>query len=496
VWAFQEVQRQFKVMRTAGAVMIALVLLFGWLLLFSRFRWRTRLLTLSALAAVLLIGAGLFRFAGVTGDLVPIFESRWKAAAHPSPEGVQAPVATVHGTAPPEPAATIRAGADFPQFLGRGRDGVIRGIRLVLDWEAQPPTSLWRQPVGEGWGGFAITGQRALTQEQHGEEERVTCYDLLTGKPLWAHGCRARYDTAVGGVGPRATPTVQSNRVYALGATGHLTCLDLASGALIWSVDVLGPVTSDDVEWGVSSSPLLWNDLAIVAPRGGTHSLYAFHASTGELAWKSGALSPHYSSPQLETLLGVPQILIFTEATAAAHDPSEGRLLWEYPWRRGHPHVTDPRAVGTNRVLISSGYGTGSHLIELTREADGSWAPPRSVWRSIRLKSKFANIILHNGFAYGLDDGRLVCIDLGNGSRRWQGERYGHGQMLLVGEVILLTAENGAIVLIDASPEASREFTRFKAFDGKTWNPPALSGDILVVRTDREAAAYRLPTLQ
>src|SRR5690606_38411513 len=153
---------------------------------------------------------------------------------------------------------------------------------------------------------------------------------------------KPRYDTAVGGLGPRANPTAHRNRDYALGATGHLSCLALESGALVSSRGVHGSATSAPVDWCGSSSPPTCNKLAIVAPRGATHSLYAFRAANGDPAWQSGELSPHYSSPRLETFCGVPQILIFTGSTAAAHDPANGRLLWEYPWRRGHPHVTDP----------------------------------------------------------------------------------------------------------------------------------------------------------
>lgn len=487
-WWILDVPRQSRVMATAVGVMVGAALLILWWLLASRAPWRWRFLGLGMVVVVLGMAAATFRFVGVTGDLVPIFEPRWKqrgAGMAIASEVVEDAERRSEGRVP------WRVPGDFPQFQGVNRDGIVSGIQL----EVGTPERLWRQPVGSGWGGFAVVGDRALTQEQDAERETVSCYDLASGRRLWVHAYDARYDNPIGGLGPRATPTVVGDRVYAIGATGMLVCLELATGNRVWGTNVVGTVAAQDLEWGVSSSPLVMGDRVVVAPRGvGGVSLLAVSAATGQEQWRGGTASAHYSSPRLETLLGVPQILTFTAAAAAAHDPESGSVLWEQPWRGGHPHVADPRAVSSNQVLISSGYGTGSRLVEVRRTAEGTgWLAPEEVWRSMRLKSKFANVLLKDGFVYGLDDGKLVCLDLGNGERRWEGERYGHGQVLLVGEVILLTTEAGEVVQVEATPEAFRERHRFAALEGKTWNPPALAGDILVVRNDREATAFRLP---
>jgi outer membrane protein assembly factor BamB len=242
---------------------------------------------------------------------------------------------------------------------------------------------------------------------------------------------------------------------------------------------------------------LVLGDRVIVAPLGRSNSvsLMAFQAGTGAGLWSGGTAEPHYSSPRLETIRGMPQLLTFTGTGAAGHDPGTGSLLWEHPWRGGHPHVADPRVVDADRgrVLVTSGYGTGSQLIEVALGAEGKWSVTNIVWRSMRLKSKFANVLLLDGFAYGLDDGRLVCLSLEDGIRRWDGERYGHGQLLRAGRFLLLTAENGDVVLVDADPAAFRERAKFSAVTGKTWNPPALAGNVLIVRNDREGAAFRMP---
>ena len=142
-------------------------------------------------------------------------------------------------------------------------------------------------------------------------------------------------------------------------------------------------------------------------------------------------------------------------------------------------------------MLVSVGYGVGSKAYRVSET--GGVLSASLEWESPRLKSKFANLLLEDGFVYGLDDGVLTCLDPASGERRWKGGRHGHGQLLLVAGLLLVQTEEGELVLVDPSPDGYRELTRFAALDGKTWNPPALAGSLLVVRNDREAAAYELP---
>jgi outer membrane protein assembly factor BamB len=141
---------------------------------------------------------------------------------------------------------------------------------------------------------------------------------------------------------------------------------------------------------------------------------------------------------------------------------------------------------------VSAGYGIGSKLYQVAA-AEGGALEASLLWESPRLKSKFANLVVHDGSVYGLDDGVLTCLDPATGERRWKAGRYGHGQVILVGTLLLVQTEEGELVLIEPSPDGLRELTRYQALDGKTWNPPALAGNLLVVRNDLEAAAYELP---
>lgn len=486
---------QSRNLASMAAVLAALALLWLWWLAGSRAPWRWRLAVCGGLLVLAGLGAALFRVRGVSGDLMPILEPRWRrapvrvepAAPVPQPPTAAAPgLAGVTASGPP-------TGPDFPQFLGPNRDGVIPGVRLDPDWAGRPPQVLWRQPVGAAWSGFAIVGERALTQEQEGEDELVTCYDLTTGRLLWRHADPARYFTTLAGEGPRCTPTVVSNRVFTLGATGILNCLDLDTGRRYWTRLITTDAGSGVPEWGFAGSPLVFAGKVIVSAGGREdRSLLAYHAETGELLWHAGTRAASYSSPALVTLAGHPQVLMFNSRFITAHDPDTGRVLWEYPWGVGHPNVAQPVPVGPDRVVFSSGYGVGAELLEVAAHAESGWSA-RRVWKSPRLKSKFANFVAKGDHLYGLYDGVLVSVAVTDGALRWKDGRYGHGQLLLVEDLLLVTAENGELVLLRPTPDAPGELHRFRVFNAKTWNPPALAGDRLVMRNDREAACLRLP---
>jgi outer membrane protein assembly factor BamB len=486
VWIRFQPNRSFQErnIATLGVLMITLGLLFLWWVILSRTGWRLRLAGTAAVPAAIGLMYAMFHIRGVSGDLIPILEPRW--AAHGP--GRAEPQASAVPTSTQAAASTL----DYPQFLGPDRTGRLDGPALDVDWKAHPPQILWRQRIGAAWSGWAVVGSRALTQEQRGEEECCTCYDVLTGRLLWSHADPAHYNTTIAGEGPRCTPTVVSNRVFALGALGALNCLDLETGQKLWSHNIADDAKTHAPGWGFAGSPLVFDGKVIVSAGGSPdHSLLAYRADTGELAWAAGSQGVGYGSPFLATLAGFRQILAFNSHKITAHDAQTGAVLWEYPWGVGQPHVAVPVVVSTNRVLFSSGYGVGSELLEIQRGADSNLSPSR-LWKSIKMKAKFANPVEHDGFLYGLDDGVLACLNLKDGTQPWKEGRYGHGQGLLVRDLLLLMAENGELVLLRPTPDAPNELVRFPVFSAKTWNPIALAGDLLLVRNDQEAACLRL----
>jgi len=520
VWLLSEASRQDKVIGTIVATGTVLVLLLLWLVALSRLPWRVRVGGLLAFMLLVGLARGLLRIRGVTGDFVPILEWRWTVpvVVHPSvtarlpaPGAVAPTPGAVAGAAParvilPEsrgegqetaarvaPAPIAPSSRDYPQFLGPERNGTVPGVRLARDWSARPPRRLWRQAIGPGWSGLAVSEASVVTQEQQGEDELVVSYELRTGAVRWRHADRARYATVIAGEGPRATPTLSGDRAYTLGATGLLNALDLRTGARIWSRNVVGENGAESPPWGKSCSPLVLDELVIVSAGGaGGKSLVAYDRETGRLAWAGGSDGSGYGSPMMAELAGRKQILIFNRGSVAAHDPKGGAVLWEHPWPSEQPNVCQPLPLPGDRVLVSAGYGIGSKVFQVVRTEEGG-LKASLVWESPRLKAKFTNIVLHDGFVYGLDDGVLTCLDPTNGERRWRAGRYGHGQVVLVGDLLLVQTEEGEIVLVQPNPSSLTELGRFAALEGKTWNPPALAGAILLVRNDREAAAFEMP---
>ena len=381
----------------------------------------------------------------------------------------------------------------FPQFLGPERSGVLTGIPLRCDWDRSPPKTVWRQPIGLGWSAFAVSGQHAVTQEQRREDELIACYELQTGHALWAHTNRVRFSETLGGDGPRATPTLHQGCVYAMGATGILDCLEEATGKLIWSRDVLGENHLSNLSWGKSCSPLLAQDLVVVT--GGEQrekTLLAYEAATGKPVWQAGRDRASYCSPLLASVCGQEQIVMVNGHSVTGHDLRNGEILWEYPWPDEFAKATQPLVVDTNRVFIAAGYGVGCVMLNIERSAAGGWSAT-ALWKNRSLKPKFTNLVRRGHYVYGLDDGVLACVNLEQGNREWKDGRYGHGQILLVDDLLLIQAESGDVALVEISPQGPRERARFRALQGKTWNNPLLLRGLLLVRNDQEAACYRLP---
>ncbi len=472
-WPFQKrnLVTLLIVIVTVGALLV-------WWLFMSRASWSLRLRVLLPVLAIAATLAAMLRVEGVSGDLLPVLVWRWQhAPASPAP------------TATPSTAATARL-ADFPQFYGPDRTGVLPGPKLVADWTQHPPKEVWRRPIGAGWSGFSVAGELCITQEQRRGEECISSFDVRTGQPRWSHSYPARYQTTIGGEGPRATPTIFKDHVFTHGSTGIVHCLDLATGKVLWMQDVVKAVRGTVPEWGAASSPLLVNDLVIVhGGEHGTHSLLALRITDGEIAWKGGR-DPGYATPVLATLAGAPQILAFHHRSIAGHDPATGATLWELPWGTGNVVCASPVIAGPDQVLFSSGYGVGAELIEITRSGTGFGA--KALWHSTRMKAKFSHLFLRDGCVFGLDDGIFACADLKDGSKHWRDGRYGHGQGLVIGDHYLLMSEPGELILLHPTKDAPNELARFSVLHSKTWNPIALAGELLLVRNDREAVCLSL----
>ena len=479
----------------------------------------------ASMIATLLLASGvwtLLRTGGISGDGQPDFAWRWSSTPEerllaqapeeiaevaeptpppPAPAAAETPdeplltrvpdevTESAESTAPPPAPPDTKTEADWPGFRGPGRDSVIPGLRIETDWSKSPPVELWRRPIGPGWSSFAVAGDLLYTQEQRGDDEIVTCYNARTGEPVWMHRDAVRFYESNGGPGPRGTPTLKDGRVYAFGATGILNVLDAGAGSVVWSRNVASDSDRKVPGWGFASSPLVVDDVVIVAAAG---KLVAYDGATGEPRWLGPDGGGGYSSPHPVTIDGVEQVLLQSETGLTSVAPADGTILWEHPWPGFR--IVQPALIADGVLVNTSDAmgGISTRRLAVTHEPGGWTVEER--WTSIRLKPFFNDFVVHEGHAFGFDGRILACIDLEDGKLKWKGGRYGSGQLVLLRDqgLLLVLSEEGELALVEAGPDQFRELARFKAIEGKTWNHPALVGDVLLVRNGQEMAAFRL----
>ena len=391
------------------------------------------------------------------------------------------------------------SGAYWTDFRGPNRDGHYSERPILTNWPSHGLKKLCSQPIGGGYASFVVADGRAFTIEQRDEQEVVTAYEVATGRELWAHSYAAAFSESMGGDGPRATPTYHAGRVYSLGAQGEFVCLEAATGKLIWRKNVLDEAHAAVLYFGMSTSPLIVDDKVIVSsgepspPMKGTtnKSVLAYHKGTGERIWSALEDKQAYTSPMLVTLAGQRQLLIVAAKRIVGLKPEDGSLLWEIPWQVQYDNaIAQPVLVGTNRFVISAGYGGGAMAVEIS--GTGSGFDAGQVWKNQNLKNKFNSSVFWNGFVYGLDEGILTCIDANTGRRQWKEGRYSYGQLLLATGYLVVLSGEGELVLVRANPERHDELARFQAIQGKTWNHPAIAGGKLLVRNAVEMACFEI----
>lgn len=433
----------------------------------------------------------LVRTGGITGDGSSDIHWRWTETPEErllAQGGTQKAGERAVPAAPPY----LKTGVDWPGFRGSGREGIVRGLRIETDWSNSPPVELWRRPIGPGWSSFAVQGDLLFTQEQRGDEEVVACYNVNTGELVWRHGDAARFWESNAGAGPRGTPTLSDGRLYSMGATGIVNALNALDGSVVWSRNAASDTGAKTPHWGFASSPLVVNDMVVVAASG---RLVAYEIVSGNPRWFGPADGGGgYSSPHLAMVNGVAQILLLRGGGVTSVAPADGALLWEHSWQTG-VGIVQPALTPDGDILITGADemgGVGMRRIAVTH-GTGGWTVEER-WTSRGLKPYFNDFVVHEDHAFGFDGSILSCIDIKDGTRRWKGGRYGNGQLLLLSDqdVLLVLSEEGELALVSATSDQFTEIAQFTALEGKTWNHPVLIGNLLLVRNDIEMAAFRL----
>ena len=414
--------------------------------------------------------------------------------------------AVVH--APDSSVVTSPGNILWEGYLGARRDGIVRDVRLSEDWASHPPEPVWRQACGRGWSSFAVSETTLYGQEQLSTGDCVTARDLTNGELLWttAEG-RPGFRSGLGGDGPRATPLLcrinegNSSRLmlFAVGPTGVLSCLEAVSGDVLWKTDLVDQFPGEELIHGVCGSPLIVDDLVVVAPP--SHMgpcLAAFKISDGAIVWKcSSDWQASYASPALMTICEQRQIVLHAGPGILSVHPSTGLVLWQFEWtNEWDNNATQPLQVEHDRndLFVATGYRGGLARISISR-ADSGGLQVTEAWTTRRtMKTKFSNMAQFGEVLVGLDNGILCGVDVRTGERCWKKGRYNFGQLLKIGEHLLVVEEGGHLRILKPDPKGDHLIgDGFPVLHRKTWGHPALIDDRLILRNDEQIVCLRLP---
>jgi len=385
------------------------------------------------------------------------------------------------------PALLAQTSADWPQWRGPNRDGISKETGLLKQWPSDGPPLVWKaKGAGSGYSSLAISNGRLFTMGLRGNREYVFAFDVATGKEAWAtaHGNAFHNDR---GNGPRGTPTVDGERLYALGGSGDLSCLEAATGKVVWTMNVLQKFGGANIQWGISESPLVIGEKVLVNAGGPGASIVALNKKDGSLIWKSQSDEEGYSSAIAVEAAGGTQVVFFTATRVVGLDLRDGRLRWEYPRpANGTANVATPIA-RANRVFVSSGYGTGGGLVEI--KADGK---AQEVYFTRDMMNHHSSSILIGDYLYGFSNNILTAMRFDSGEVAWKDRSVGKGSLAYADGNLYALSENGVVGLIEATPSGYKEKGRFRIQQDSlpTWTHPVIAGGRLYLRDQDTIYAY------
>ncbi len=380
--------------------------------------------------------------------------------------------------------------ADWFQWRGPNRDGHSAETGLLKEWPANGPPQRWRATgAGTGFSSFSASNGRLFTLGARGNVEYVVAFDAATGRRLWevANGERFRNER---GDGPRSTPTIDGDRVYAFGGTGELAALDAASGKRIWSINVVQEFGGTTPYWGYSESPLIVGDRIVFNAGGRRASIVAVSKLDGKTLWQAHDDDAGYSSPMLLRTGSLQHVVFFTGQRGLAVDPRDGRLLWSY--RRASnttANIATPVIRGT-RVFFSSDYGTGGALVDV--RAAGNLASAQEVYFTREMRNHHASSVAIGDHIYGFSSSILTALRFDTGELAWRNRSVGKGSLIYADERLYLYSEQGTVGLADASPSEYRERGRFsiQQTGPPTWSHPIITNGTLIIRDQDIVYAY------
>ncbi len=385
---------------------------------------------------------------------------------------------------------TLRA--NWPQWRGPDRNGISPATGLLRKWPAGGPRKAWEASgLGEGYASFSASNGNLFTQGQRSGKQYLIALDQQTGAKAWETENGPAYDDSRGS-GPRGTPTVDGGRIYTLSGAGHLLCVDAATGAVFWRVDLLRRFGGSNIRWGISESPLIDGEKIIVSPGGAGAGVVALNKADGELIWKSESDEPGYSSAVTAVIGGVKQYILLTGEAGVGLRASDGRLLWRYARVSNRTANVATPIVSGDKVFLSSDYGTGCALLQLEPTAGGVKAV--EIYFSREMRNHYSSSVLLDGYLYGFSSRILTAMKFDTGAVAWQDRSVGKGQVISAEGLLYLLSEDGVVGLAEADPAAYREISRFEIGRGDfpTWTLPVIADGKLILRDQDKAFSYEI----
>jgi outer membrane protein assembly factor BamB len=384
------------------------------------------------------------------------------------------------------------AAPEWPQFRGPKRDGISPDKNLLKEWPADGPKQVWKsEPIGIGFSSVSIAGDRIFTMGDEKDSSYVYALDRNTGKRLWA--------TKVGKpggsyAGTRCTPTVDGNRLYAVGQFGDLVCLEAASGKELWRKDFTKDFKGSSGGWNYTESPLIDGDKLVCTPGGGkAGAIVALNKKSGDMIWESDfGEKAGYASLVVAEVGGVRQYVQLLSQGVAAVSATDGKLLWRYGKEAKHfanntANIPNPVVMG-DEIFVSAGYGRGGGLIKIT--GDGSSFKAEEVYFDKQLNNRHGGVVIVGDYAYGDTDnsGRLWCVEWKTGKLKWkkseQTKGSGAATIVYADGRLYVRYDNGYVALVEASPDGYKEKGLFKILNStsQSWAHPVVSGGKLYLR--------------
>jgi outer membrane protein assembly factor BamB len=383
---------------------------------------------------------------------------------------------------------------DWPQWRGPERSGLSRETGLLREWPQGGPPVVWSiANLGEGYGAIALAGNRIYVQGGRSNESVVHCLAASDGKTLWTTslGRSARHER---GNGPRGTPTVDGDRIYALSENGDLGCLDAKTGAVSWKLNILKQFGGSGPEWLISESPLVDGGRLIVTPGGRQAGIVALNKTDGRTLWTSKELSDGagYSSCLAVDVQGIRTILGFTEAAAVGVRAADGKLLWRYEKVANRTANIATPVFFDDRVFYTSAYGTGAALLALKRSGDSIAA--EEVYFTREMMNHHGGVVLVEGHIYGFSGSILTCVDVATGKSVWKDRSVGKGSLTYADGRLYLLGEGNVVGLAEATSAGYREKGRFNIPDQgwASWAHPVVCGGKLFIRNQGTLTCYNV----